>query len=127
MPNIKTEGLTGDVRLRPYKVYTALLTQNGTDAPTVVVLENTTGAIVTTVRNDVGNYTLLFSIDPFGDGLKTTKIQDYLIPEDLNQTKGFLKGGYNDVGEYFLLTANDFSINSDNLLNKKLIEIRVYN
>ena len=40
---------------RPYKVYTALLTQSGTDAPTVVELENTLGNIVWS-RTDVGAY-----------------------------------------------------------------------
>jgi hypothetical protein len=33
---------------RPYKVYTALLTQSGTDAPTAIILENSIGNIVWT-------------------------------------------------------------------------------
>lgn len=41
--------------LRPYKVYSALLSQSGTDAPTAIVLENTIGEIVWT-RDDVGVY-----------------------------------------------------------------------
>lgn len=41
---------------RPYNVYTALLTQTGTAAPTAVVVENTfTGSIVWT-RQSAGNY-----------------------------------------------------------------------
>ncbi len=39
----------------PYKVYTALLTQSGTDAPVATVLENTLGDIVWT-RTGVGQY-----------------------------------------------------------------------
>lgn len=41
--------------LRPYKVYTALMTQTGTDAPVATVLENTIGVIVWTYVN-VGEY-----------------------------------------------------------------------
>lgn len=47
---------TQDVaNLKNYKVYTALLSQSGTDAPTAIVLENTIGEIVWT-RDDVGVY-----------------------------------------------------------------------
>lgn len=38
----------------PYKVYTALLTQTGTDNPTAVVLENTLGFEVNWVRDPAG-------------------------------------------------------------------------
>lgn len=41
---------------RPYKVYTALLTQTGTSAPTVTVLENTLGGNPTLNYIGVGNY-----------------------------------------------------------------------
>jgi hypothetical protein len=41
--------------LRPYIVYTALLTQTGTDAPIATVLENTIGNIVWSY-SDVGKY-----------------------------------------------------------------------
>jgi hypothetical protein len=38
------------------KVYRALLTQTGTDAPVATVLENTLGASVVWTRDDVGAY-----------------------------------------------------------------------
>ena len=41
---------------RPYRVYTALLTQSGTDAPVATILENTIGDIVWE-RGSAGNYT----------------------------------------------------------------------
>lgn len=41
--------------LKPYKVYTALLTQSGTSAPTATVLENTIGSIVW-ARSASGDY-----------------------------------------------------------------------
>lgn len=42
---------------RPYKVYTALLTQSGTDAPVATVLENTLGGTVVWSYGGVGDYT----------------------------------------------------------------------
>ncbi len=41
-----------------YKVYTALLSQSGTSAPTAIVLENTLGATPTFSYNAQGNYTV---------------------------------------------------------------------
>ena len=41
---------------RPYKVYTAVLTQQNTNAPSAVVLENTLGGTVVWSRNSTGNY-----------------------------------------------------------------------
>ena len=44
------------VAARPYKVYTAVLTQQNTNAPSAVVLENTLGGTVVWTRNSTGNY-----------------------------------------------------------------------
>ena len=41
--------------LIPFKKYVALITQNGTDAPSLVVMENTIGAIVWS-RETTGHY-----------------------------------------------------------------------
>ena len=41
---------------RPYKVYTALLTQSGTNAPVATVLENTLGGTVVWSRLGEGEY-----------------------------------------------------------------------
>lgn len=41
-----------------YKIYTALLTQSGTNAPVATVLENTIGNTVTYVYNNPGRYTV---------------------------------------------------------------------
>lgn len=46
-----------DLAGAPYLVYTALLSQSGTDAPVATVLENTLGGTVVWTRNDVGDYT----------------------------------------------------------------------
>jgi len=44
------------LNVRPYKVYIALLSQSGTDAPVATVLENTLGGTIMWTRNSVGNY-----------------------------------------------------------------------
>jgi len=43
--------------VKPYKVYTALLSQTGTNAPTATVLENTLGGTIVWTRNSTGLYT----------------------------------------------------------------------
>lgn len=40
----------------PYKVYTALLSQSGTEAPVAVELENTLGGTVVWTRSGIGTY-----------------------------------------------------------------------
>ena len=44
-----------------YKVYTAIITQTGTDAPTAVVLQNTLGITPTLTRFATGNYRITAS------------------------------------------------------------------
>lgn len=57
-----TINATGDIKIngnsvRPYKVYTALLTQTDTLAPVATVLENTLGGKVVWARASAGSYT----------------------------------------------------------------------
>lgn len=47
---------SSDANALPYKVYSALLTQSGTDAPIATVLENTLGGTVAWRREAVGVY-----------------------------------------------------------------------
>lgn len=49
-------GISGYSGAPAYNVYTALLTQSGTAAPTATVLENTTGATLTYTRSGDGEY-----------------------------------------------------------------------
>ena len=46
--------------VRPYKVYTALLTQTGTSAPVATILENTANLTVTYTYNNPGIYLFSF-------------------------------------------------------------------
>ena len=104
---------SGTLALQSYKVYTALVTQIGTNAPTVIVLENTLGAVTFTYNNN-GQYNILSS------GLFTVN-------------KTWCNPGYNDVTplpiSIFTTNANNLYLNvasgNDSLYNTP-IEIRVY-
>jgi hypothetical protein len=105
--------------LRPYKVYTALLTQSGTDAPVATVLENTLGYAITFNYQGVGMYSV--NENPF-DINKTFCL--------LNQFGGNI-GTYNSAinieeGAIVLRTSLD-GVAYDTLLQSTPIEIRVYN
>jgi hypothetical protein len=53
---IGATGPAGPTYIPPYKVYTALLGQNGITNPAAIVLENTLGFTPTWVRNAAGDY-----------------------------------------------------------------------
>lgn len=84
---------TAAVIARPYKVYTALLTQTGTSAPTAVVLENTLGGVPVWTRTGAGIYRCTLA-GAFTD-LKTiafvtetssangTRLTNYVVPPDM--------------------------------------------
>ena len=95
-----------------YKVYTALLTQSGMDAPVATVLENTLGDIIWT-RQGEGSYfgTLLglFS-NPLKVGIILSSIQNPITI-----------AGENNENSIFIETS------TDGYLYNAFLEIRVYN
>ena len=108
---------------RPYKVYTALLKQTGTNAPVATVLENTLGTINYN-RTNTGRYTVLSPDNLFTVG-KTTIIMGNMMGTNTNVPNPFTAAN---------ATAGSININSslsttflDSLFINTLIEIRVYN
>ena len=111
---------------RPYKVYTALLTQSGTDAPVATVLENTLGDTITWSYVAVGQYigtstgtftvnkTVIFS----GSANDTDVATAMYIMALLGNENTVQIGTFNQLA---VPTA------SDGKLTNTLIEIRVYN
>jgi hypothetical protein len=104
---------------RPYKVYTALLTQTGTDAPVDTVLENTLGEDIVWERNGIGDYSGLFSLG--FDVSKTiilhgSEMNGFSIPY-LYSTSGGI-----NIYTYLILDGSSV----DNELYNLSIEIRVY-
>ena len=104
----------------PYKVYTALLTQSGTNAPVATVLENTLGGEIIWSRNSVGIYTATL-LRAFIDNKTTIQII-------ANIGKGHTTvSSVNDVDSVFLGMVNTVNSLADDILGNTPIEIRVYN
>jgi len=101
---------------RPYKVYTALLNQTGTAAPTAIVLENTLGGTVNFEYNSLGTYSVtssaLFTLD------KTTCI-------GANRGMGLTGCAVATTSSITLYTSYLGSLANGFLINTYL-EIRVY-
>lgn len=107
-----------------YKVYTALLTQSGTSAPTATVLENTLGGTVVWSYNSAGDYTATLS------GAFTSN-KTWLMC-NAGQTVDTYAGNFViaelnliDVNSVRVITSTGGSGADDELLNTS-IEIRVY-
>ena len=123
----------------PYKVYTALLNQTGTDAPVATVLENTIGAI-TWERLGVGNYKGVLrgelvpgkTVCPQFPAFAFTNNASFLpISANGNPQLGWINAYYSETtpNEIFIDTYDmtGYSEWSTVLGTEFLIEIRVYN
>ena len=111
-----------DVVGRPYKVYTALLTQTGTNAPVATVLENTTGGTITWGRTSSGWYTATISNSSF----LVSKVYIYCsIGSNTNASQ--LRGERTDDSTCSFYAFSD-ALRGDGLLytNSSRIEIRLY-
>lgn len=116
-----TKGEKGDaspVASLGYKVYTALLDQSSTSAPTAIVLMNTLGATPTFSYDSTGNYSITAT------GIFT-----------LNKTTCILSQYSGALISCDILSANSISITTEALVSglaqngilyKTMIEIRVY-
>lgn len=106
-----------------YKVYTALLSQSGTDAPVATVLENTLGDIVWT-RTSVGEYRgNLTGI--FIEEKTFLLIQNYFQSTDTTTNLSYISVGSQD--NISINSFDDTSSLSDDFLYYTSVEIRVYN
>lgn len=117
---------------RPYKVYTALLSQTGTNAPTALVLENTLGVTLTWARNGVGKY---YAFAPTGSNVNNTFVMinnSYVSPSP-TPPQIVINGNFYVEDEAIFINTFSNGVLSDNILsnidiyNKTSIEIRVYN
>lgn len=106
-----------------YKVYTALLTQTGTDAPIATVLKNTLGNI-TYLYNSDGYYSIisdnLFTDKTFIIIANTTDIGDYTGLNTCNVRKI-------DNSTFDIKTVSSSNMVMNECLLNSPIEIRVYN
>ncbi|SFD94146.1 hypothetical protein [Flavobacterium phragmitis] len=115
LPNHLTTKSYVDANARPYKVYTALVTQSGTAAPVATVLENTLGGTVVWSRSGTGIYTATYSgmvLD------KTVSFAQTTITGFINIQSG--------SGFVTLYTNDPTNTPGDGRLIKTSVEIRVY-
>lgn len=117
-----------------YKVYTALLTQSGTNAPVATVLENTLVGTVSFYYNGEGEYVIVSS-----EGWDETKTTFQLEASNGFDLTGALIPSYIPIigGGKTMTTYNNIGTagsqpplilpQSNNILTNSLIEIRVYN
>lgn len=103
---------------RPYKVYTALISQIGTDAPIATVLDNTVGNIIWT-RVGVGEYKGTLSA-----AFLANKVFFTITPSD---SIVFFKIFTLSINEIYMQTLDSTSNLVDGYLSTTPIEIRVYN
>jgi hypothetical protein len=108
----------------PYKVYTALLTQSGINAPVAIVLENTIG-IITWVYNGIGQYAAISS-NLFLPN-KTVLFIQGSNDGDISSIVALDKLYWVDQSTIHCITETQFGSFSNELLNNTSIEIRVYN
>jgi hypothetical protein len=117
-----------------YKVYTALLTQTGTDAPVATVLENTIGDIVWTYVNPGYYQGVLTNAFPSNKTFVMAPSSVYTSNLPSGGDMDIYSAGVDSINEVFyttsLLNGSTGVLSRQNSVNggyPKIIEIRVYN
>lgn len=108
---------------RPYKVYTALLSQSGTNAPVATVLENTLGGTVVWSRSGTGgNYDATLS-----GAFTSNKTSALSSPTYTSGNYALAIPQYTSTSTVHFKTINvGTDLGTDDLLDNTFIEIRVY-
>ena len=113
--NLKSELGVGYTKL------VCLISQSGTDAPTLTILENTTGATITPSRLTTGAYTLTFDTSVFTDFDKVhVGLNNFKRPYAYDYT--LISSTEIQFNSWVLLT----DVASDSAFNRTAIEIRIY-
>jgi len=119
---LKANGGGGGGVTLPYKSYVGFLTQSGTSAPTITILEDTITGIVI-ARTGVGTYTFTksgaFTLD------KTIPIDDVYTDQQGNLYK-ITKTSTSVLTLITYSYTNTFTP-ADSVLNNRYINIQVYN
>lgn len=112
----------------PYKIYTALIIQDGTNTPTAIELENTTGATMSFTRISQGNYMMTSSSSVFTTVNQTSlSLQSNL--NGVDSTPSVANISYVSSTQIEFYTAkidNTGGTYSDSCLNRALLEIKIY-
>lgn len=97
-------------------IYEALLTQTGTDAPVITVLENNTGITWTASYDDVGNYFLTPSVEPDDDKIAVYSTNG----SSTGSISAYWRAGVVNIG-----TKDGTGTPDDGVLNNSSILIRI--
>lgn len=106
--------------LRPYKIYTATLTQSSTAAPTAEVLENTLGGTLVWTRSGAGTY-----VGTLANAFSLTKTSA-IAASFGSATNSFDMDLGLSVNAVTLGSYDAAGSPADGKLTKTLVEIRVY-
>ena len=114
-----------------YKVYTALLSQTGTNPPVATVLENTLDEDITYQYNSAGYYSILTPNNTFTAN-KTYSVLQLWADDGVSPRLGFI--GRASTNELLITLTDPNGIPADTLGSNSIpvyfltsIEIRVYN
>lgn len=110
---------------RPYKVYTALLTQSGTDAPVATVLENTLGGTVVWSYDDAGQYRATLT------SAFTENKTWFDFTNQMNGAGNDIRIAWDSINEITIMSALDGSAGgigafANDVITSASFEIRVY-
>jgi len=102
------------------KVYRALISQSGTNAPTIdQVLLDEIGGVVTTARDDVGSYIITNSLSVFTEGRTAVSMRG------CTQSFMVMTGNWDSETEVVLFTSS-LTGEEDNVFDGTILEIVVY-
>jgi len=105
----------------PYTVLIANISQTGTAAPVLTVLQNTTGLTFTPSYSGVGSYLIELSSHP-----SSAKVFMQISNSNSQQT-GITTAIYdNGLGGYIVLSTNLLGTPTNNILYNASIEFRIY-
>lgn len=109
------------IKVNGVKVYRALLSQSGTDAPVPTVLENTLGEDPTTGYDSNGNYKIETSGNVFVSG-KTFVTMTHIINGDPAKTASFTKTSETRIAIYSFASG----VGADDIFSNTEIQILIY-
>ena len=101
-----------------YTKLVCLVSQSGTDAPTLTILENTTGATFSTIRQAEGVYQISSSTTAFTADKTIVLSQNISYPYRIDM--------YRTGGDKITIGTYDNSGTSDNVLVNSSLEVRIY-
>jgi uncharacterized protein with beta-barrel porin domain len=116
--------VTGTTNIRPYKVYSALLTQTSSSNPAATVLHTTFDDTLTWERSYTGRYTVSSSSEFTEDKIFVIFSQNAAI--GTSTTPCHYNWQWYDVDTLIIESLNSAGATADNLLTSTSVEIRVY-